>query len=101
MLTLLLKLRPEGVQVTEDGGENDRYDLTEDGMSRLFADLFNEDLLWCPEKKSWYMYNGTIWEQDISGALTLKRTHDYYAIMQLYIPCIEDPSTQENWGKYV
>ena len=101
MLSLLLKLRPEGVQVTEDGGENDRYDLTEDGMSRLFADLFNEDLLWCPEKKTWYMYNGTIWEQDISGALTLKRTHDYYAIMQLYIPCIEDPSTQENWGKYV
>ncbi|WP_080797910.1 phage/plasmid primase, P4 family [Arabiibacter massiliensis] len=59
LLDRLAELRPE------DGG---RYGSTDQGRGYLFADVFKDKARYCPERKSWYVYDGARWKHD-AGAL--------------------------------
>ena len=35
--------------------------------AQLFAELYKDKLRYIPEAKSFYFYNGIVWQQDIEG----------------------------------
>ena len=41
--------------------ENDRYPWNDIGNGRLFADVFKDIARFVPERKQWFIYNGTRW----------------------------------------
>ena len=48
--------------------ENDRYPWNDIGNGRLFADVFKAIARFVPERKQWFIYDGTRWVSD-AGAL--------------------------------
>ena len=48
--------------------ENDRYPWNDIGNGRLFADVFKAIARFVPERKQWFIYNGTRWVSD-TGSL--------------------------------
>ena len=72
---------PSGKSPEEDGftnlqqtvamlnpSENDRYPWNDIGNGRLFADVFKDIARFVPERKQWFIYDGTRWVSD-AGAL--------------------------------
>ena len=48
--------------------ENDRYPWNDIGNGRLFADVFKDIASFVPERKQWFIYDGTRWASD-TGSL--------------------------------
>lgn len=66
--------------------ESDPY-LTLDsvGFSRLFEDCYKDSILYCPEKKSWFIYNSKIWEADKEGLGVFNRLADFIEYVKNYL----------------
>jgi len=47
-------------------GEIGKVKYTQDdiGRAQRFADKHRDDVRWCQERKSWFIWNGKVWEQD-------------------------------------
>lgn len=46
-----------------------RYTLDDIGTARLFADTFQGRMLFLPEYKSWFVYDGGVWKQDTENLI--------------------------------
>lgn len=49
------------------------YPATDNGTSRLFADVFKSTLRYVPERKAWYYYDGSRWNEDIGGMYAMEK----------------------------
>lgn len=70
-----------------------QYKWDEMSMADLFADCYKHNTLYCPEMKSWYIYDGTIWIED-TGAITVNdRLKEFIRLLQIYSCEISDGET--------
>ncbi|MCL2402776.1 MAG: phage/plasmid primase, P4 family [Coriobacteriia bacterium] len=94
LLAKLTILRPE---------DESRYRNTEQGWGYLFADVFKDEARFCPERKTWFTYDGTRWKHDRSslaaGELT-KRLADALHVYLLQIPENVRAQFGEGWKKW-
>ncbi|MDR1185114.1 MAG: hypothetical protein LBK67_10030 [Coriobacteriales bacterium] len=49
--------------------DNERYRNTDIGRGRLFADVFKDIARYVPERKSWFIFDGTRWAHDGSNLM--------------------------------
>lgn len=45
------------------------YKLTDAGNAEMLADMLRGQYLYIPEQKAWYIYNGKVWEEDVSNQI--------------------------------
>ena len=60
------------------------YKWNEMAMADLFADCYRHNTLYCPNNKSWYVYNGTVWEQDTGAVLVNDRLKEFVRLLSIY-----------------
>ena len=87
----LQKLKPE---------ENKLYPWTELGAGQLFADYYKDVLRYVPERKSWFHYNGVVWEQDIGNTKTMELCKTLARQLLIYCSSIEDDKRREEYAKF-
>jgi putative DNA primase/helicase len=78
-----------------------RYGWNQVGLGNIFADSFRNTCRFCPETKSWFIYNGKVWREDIGGMISSQ-----YAKSLVYylFDCrnfIDDEERRDAWLKYV
>ena len=80
---------------------NDRYKWSDIGNGRLFADWYKSRARYCPEKRTWYCYDGTRWVADVGGLAAMqlcKRLADELAIYALALP---EGTERDGYRKHV
>lgn len=87
----LKKIRPE---------DNKAYPWTELGAGQLFADFYKDVLRYVPERKSWFYYNGVVWEQDLGNTKTMEMCKDLARHLGIYCLSIEDDKRREVYAKF-
>lgn len=78
-------IRPEAFQ---DGSSG--YSWDENGMAELFAECYADDTRYCPERKSWYTYDGGRWQKDTDALLVSLKIREFVRLMVLYCGEIVD-----------
>lgn len=87
----LKKIRPE---------DNKAYPWTELGAGQLFADFYKDVLRYVPERKSWFYYNGVVWEQDLGNTKTMEMCKDLARHLGIYCLSVEDDKRREEYAKF-
>lgn len=87
----LKKLKPE---------DNKAYPWTELGAGQLFADFYKDVLRYVPERKSWFHYNGIVWEQDVGNTKTRELCKQLARHLCIYCLSIEDDKHREEYAKF-
>ncbi|MFR4580269.1 MAG: hypothetical protein ACLT76_12165 [Clostridium fessum] len=54
------------------------------GAGMLFADFYKEALRYVPERKSWFFYEGGIWQQDVGGLKAMKLCMELANLLHMY-----------------
>ena len=80
--------------------QNPLYPWTELGAGQLFADFYKDVLRYVPERKSWFYYNGIVWEQDIGCTKTMEVCKDFARNLCIYGLSIEDDQRREGYVKF-
>jgi putative DNA primase/helicase len=78
-----------------------RYRWEDIGTANLFADAYKNICRYCPEAKSWYIYDGRVWRIDVGGVVTAQcgKALTYYMLdCRKYL---NDDEQRESWIKYV
>lgn len=60
------------------------YSWDEIGFSQVFSELFEKDLMYCPEAKSWFSYDGVKWTKDIDNLQANKKIKDFFTLLEVY-----------------
>lgn len=81
--------------------DNTGFSLDESGMSELFALCYNADLRYCPEKKSWFAYDGGVWKKDAEGLIVSTKIREFVRLMTLYCSEIIDEEKRKVYLKFV
>lgn len=73
---------------------------TDSANAELFAELSKGDLRYCAPMKTWFVWSGSVWNQDSTGAALL---HGKAVVEELDSRAkkIKDPKDQENAKKWV
>lgn len=66
----------------DDGREE--YYLNENGMARLFAELYEDTCCYCPEKKSWFYYDGGKWVADVGETAVSSAIRNFTSLVGHY-----------------
>lgn len=45
------------------------FSWTDQGNAKAMAHLYGQDLLYCYQQRSWYRWNGTLWEEAVPGLI--------------------------------
>lgn len=61
-----------------------KYPWTDIGAGMLFADFYKEALRYVPERKSWFFYEGGIWQQDVGGLKAMKLCMELANLQKLF-----------------
>ena len=80
--------------------DNKAYPWTELGAGQLFADYYKDVLRYVPERKSWFHYNGVVWEQDIGNTKTMELCKALARQLCIYGCSIEDDKRREEYSKF-
>lgn len=88
-------IRPEAFQ---DGSSG--YSWDESGMAELFAECYAGDTRYCPERKSWYTYDGGRWKKDADSLLVSAKIREFVRLMVLYCGEIEDEDKRKAFLKF-
>ena len=93
---------PDFIQINPFSPENrQRYRWDDIGTSDFFADAYKNICRYCPEAKSWYIYDGQVWRLDVGGAVTSQCGKAFTSYMLDCRKHLEDDEQRENWVKYV
>ena len=77
------------------------YSWDEAGMADLFAECYKEEVAFCPEMKSWLVYEGGVWIIDKGALLVAGKIKEFVRIMALYCGEIEEEDRRKNYMKFV
>ena len=94
LLNKLAALRPE---------DTSRYKDTEQGWGYLLADVLKDEARYCPERKSWYVNNGTRWEHDpksLKVGERVKQLADALHFYYLQLPENMRGQLSSSWSKW-
>lgn len=89
------RIRPEAFQ---DGSSG--YSWDESGMAELFAECYSGDTRYCPERKSWYTYDGGRWVKDADALLVSAKIREFVRLMVLYCGEIGDEDKRKAFLKF-
>lgn len=88
--------------MAEHPHNNPDYRWDEIAMADLFAKCYADNIVYCPEAKQWYSYDGTVWERDTGGIVASENLKEFTRLMQLYCNEIpEDDGSEKEYRKFV
>lgn len=74
---------------------NSDYKWNEMAMAELFAEIHRPNTLYCPEARSWFIYDGTRWKRDTDGLETMDRLMTFTKLLAIYSNEIDDSNTDD------
>ena len=77
------------------------YEWSEIGMAELFAVLYDHEVRYCPQRKSWYAYHHGAWRRDEGEILLSAKVKEFTRLMTLYCGEIEDDDLRSSYLKFV
>ena len=77
-----------------------KYPWTDIGAGMLFADFYKEALRYVPERKSWFFYEGGIWQQDVGGLKAMKLCMELANLLHMYALKITDEHKRKSYIDY-
>ncbi len=88
--------------IAEHPHNNPGYKWDEMAMAELFAKLYLNYNLYCPEAKSWYSYDGARWVRDSGAIIANENLKEFVRLLQLYCGEIPDNDpTKKDYQKFV
>lgn len=94
-----MKLSDELIQLHPEN--NARYRWSDIGNGNLFADVFKSCARYVPERKSWFVYDGKRWKQDVSGTQASELCKQLANALSHYALDLRDPLMRDNYLKFV
>ena len=79
---------------------NRRYGWSDNGAGRLFADVFKPYARYVPERKVWYVYDGTRWVTDMAALKVMELCKDLSDALMTYALSIHDEHKRKDYIKY-
>lgn len=83
-----------------DVANNRRYPWNDNGSGRLFADVYKNIARYVPERKKWYVYDGTRWLPDIGGLKTMELAKSLGDSLVRYALTITDERRRKDYLEY-
>lgn len=80
-----------------DPAYNSRYGGNDLGFGRLFADVFKDIARYVPDRKKWYVYDGSRWIPDIESAKTIELCKALADAIGHYTADLKDPEARNFW----
>lgn len=77
------------------------FEWSEMGMANLFGVIYNKEVRYCPEHKSWYTYHEGAWRKDEGSILVSEKIKDFVRLMILYCGEITDDDLRKSYTKFV
>ena len=82
--------------------QNKRYGWHDAGNSNLFADLFSDVVCYVPERKKWYVFDGTRWVPDVANMKVMElRKTAADALMSYTIQYVNDEKLRSDYIKHI
>ncbi len=78
-----------------------KYPWTDIGAGRIFADYYEDILRFVPERKSWFFYEGGIWQKDTGSLRAMKYCMELADLMYTFALEIRDEDKRKAYMKYV
>lgn len=76
------------------------YAWNESGMAQLFAETYEEEVKYCPQKKTWFTYYKGAWRVDSNNTLVSGKITEFYQMLMLYCGQIEDDDLRKRFIKF-
>lgn len=80
--------------------KNTSYESSDIGDGRLFADVFKDRARFVPERKSWFVYDGRVWSNDVSGLGVMALCKTLAKELLTYTATIEDDKVRGIYLKH-
>lgn len=77
--------------------ENDRYPWNDIGNGRLFADVYKDIARYVPERKQWFIYDGTRWVPDTGSLKAMELCKDLADAVMRYALGIHDEHKRKSY----
>ena len=94
VLYQISEARPEVVK----DGHSMGYEQAEMGMAELFSEVYCNEVVYCPERKSWYAYVRGVWKKDPSRTYVSDRMRTFVRLLTLYCVEIEDDELRKTFS---
>ncbi len=78
-----------------------KYPWTDIGAGRIFADYYKDILRFVPERKSWFFYEGGIWQKDTGSLRAMKYCMELADLMYTFALEVRDEDKRKAYMKYV
>ena len=79
---------------------NRRYGWSDNGAGRLFADVYKSCARYVPERKVWYVYDGTRWVTDMAALKVMELCKDLSDALMTYALRIHDEHKRKDYINY-
>lgn len=86
--------------VEMDTVSNNRYPWNDNGSGRLFADIYKDIARFVPERKKWYIYDGTRWIPDVGGLKTMELAKALGDALIRYAITVKEEELRKQYLKY-
>ena len=83
-----------------DAVSNNRYPWNDNGSGRLFADIYKDIARFVPERKKWYIYDGTRWIPDVGGLKTMELAKALGDALIRYAITVKEEELRKQYLKY-
>ena len=93
LISRLIRICPEDAS---------RYGRHDAGNSKLYSDLFNDVVCYVPERKKWYVYDGSRWRPDTENTEVMKRCRlAANALMSYTVQNVKDEHSRTDFMKHI
>ena len=96
-MQIILDAQPENTYQ----GEEIKYFWDEGGLSELFAECYFDENRYCPEKQSWYSYDGTRWVCDIGAHIVSDHILEFVRLLDMYTGEITNEEHRAAYKKFL
>lgn len=80
-----------------DPVNDQRYRGGDIGFGRLFADVYKSIARYVPERKKWYVYDGSRWAADIGSLKAMELCKDLADSLMIYTLSLKDEAVRMNY----
>ena len=80
--------------------DRERYQWTDSGNGKLFADVFKDKVRYVPERKKWFYFDGSRWCEDVESLKTMELCKDLADALITHAITITDELKRIEYLKY-
>ncbi len=80
--------------------DRERYQWTDSGNGKLFADVFKDKVRYVPERKKWFYFDGSHWCEDVESLKTMELCKDLADALITHAITITDELKRIEYLKY-